>query len=227
MAPRDTVRTASRRVDRRLLAAAGAWWLGMYALLFVGQGRFSLHAVSVACGRPAPDTRFAPSPRQTELFLIGCGDQGLRAYRDLQIADLFYPVSTALLLVLTLTYLRSHVTPPAAWLTYLPVLAAAGDYLENVCAWVLIAAASPRPSWATHVLQIGSVVKFVASWLAWLTVIALLVLWVARRLRPAASARPAASGLMTAPAVSQDTWRRRRHRNQSAGAPRRASHTRG
>lgn len=190
MAPIDAVRTASRQVDRRLLAAAGVWWLGMYALLFVWQGRFSLHTVSVACGWPAPDTRFAPSPRQTELFLTGCGAQGLRAYRDLQIADLFYPVSTALLLVLTLTYLRSHVTPRAAWLTYLPILAAAGDYLENVCAWVLIAAAPPRPSWATHVLQIGSVVKFVASWLAWVAVIALLVMWVARRLRPATSASP-------------------------------------
>ena len=186
----DPSRSGPRRVDRRLLAAAGTWWLGMYSLLFVWHSRFSLHAVSAACGGPAPDTRFAPSPRQTEQFLIGCGAQGLSAYRDLQIADLFYPASTALVLVLTLRYLLSRLTPRAARLTLLPVLAAAGDYVENLCAWVLIATAPSRPSWATQVLQIASAVKFVASWLAWLTVIALLALWLVRRLRRATSMRP-------------------------------------
>lgn len=190
MAAHDALVFSSRRVDLRLLVAAALWWLGMYALLFVWHGRFSLRAVEVACGAPAPDTRFAASPTRTEQFLIGCGAQGLGAYRDLQIADLFYPASTALVLVLTLLYLRPRVMPRAAWLTLLPVLAAAGDYAENACAWVLIAMAPSRPGWTAHALQIGSGVKFVASWAAWLTVIVLLLRWVARRARRTASTRP-------------------------------------
>jgi len=189
MAPRDVRPFVSRRVDRRLLAASALWWLGMYGLLFVCRGRFSLRAVDVACGGPAPDTRFAASPTQTEQFLIGCGTQGLSAYRDLQIADLFYPASTALMLVLVLMHLLPHATPRAAWLTLAPLLAAVGDYAENACAWVLIAVAPSRPSWAARALQIGSAVKFVASWVAWLTVIVLLLLWVARRVGRTASTR--------------------------------------
>jgi len=190
MASSDVVPLVARRVDRRLLVAAAVWWLGMYSLLFGWRGRFSLRAVEVACGGPAPDTRFAASPTQTEQFLIGCGAQGLGAYRDLQIADLFYPASTSLVLVLTLMYLLPRVMPRAAWLTLVPVLAAAGDYAENACAWVLIAVAPSRPSWAARALQIGSAVKFVASWVAWLTVVVLLLLWVARRLGRAAGRRP-------------------------------------
>jgi len=165
---------AARLADRRLMAVSVAAWLSLAALLFVWSGRFSLTAVARACGRQAPDVRFAPGATDTRTFIAGCGDEGLTAYRDLQLVDLAYPLVAAAVLVTALALLLSRIAPLHAWLSFMPLVAAAGDYVENVAAWVLIADGTGRPAWATLTLQIASAIKVTASWASWLLVIALL-----------------------------------------------------
>jgi hypothetical protein len=185
----------ARLADRRLLVVSGTAWLGLAALLFVWRGRFSLAAVANACGREAPDVRFAPAAAQTESFIAGCGAEGLAAYRDLQVVDLFYPAAGAAFLVVVLAYLLGRVAPRAGWLALVPLAAALGDYMENASAWVLIVGASGS-SWAASVLQLGSALKVVATWVSWLMVTGLLIGLAVRApaRRRARSGRPAHPG---------------------------------
>jgi hypothetical protein len=172
------VRTNSmveRLADRRLLAGYGLVWLVLAGVLFAWRGRFSLAAVEQACGLSAPDVRFAPSAADTQAFLAGCGADGLAAYRDLQLVDLVYPAAGALVLVVALALVLVRVAPHAAWLALVPLGAAMGDYLENAAAWALLGAGGSERGWAAQVLQAGSAVKVVGSWVSWLTLSALLV----------------------------------------------------
>lgn len=164
----------ARVADRRLLVISGTAWFALATVLFAWQGRFSLAAVAQACGREAPDVRFAPAASQTQSFLAECGDHGLAAYRDLQVVDLFYPAAGAVFLLVVLAFLLLRVAPRAAWIAFVPLLAALGDYAENASAWVLIGVGPSQASWAASVLQMGSALKVVASWVSWLGVIALL-----------------------------------------------------
>ncbi len=165
---------AARVADRRLLVVSGSAWFALAAVLFAWQGRFSLAAVAQACGREAPDVRFAPAASQTQSFLAECGDHGLAAYRDLQVVDLFYPAAGALFLVVVLAFLLLRVASRAVWIALVPLLAALGDYAENASAWVLIGVEPSQALWAASVLQMGSALKVVASWVSWLIVTALL-----------------------------------------------------
>ncbi len=175
--------------DRRLLAGFGLVWLVLAGVLFAWRGRFSLAAVEQACGLSAPDVRFAPSAADTQAFVAGCGADGLAAYRDLQLIDLVYPAAGALVLVVALALILVRVAPHVAWLALVPLVAAIGDYLENAAAWALLGAGGSDRGWAAQVLQVGSAVKVVGSWVSWLMlsslVVALLVRAVARRRRVA------------------------------------------
>ena len=179
------VRTNSmveRLADRRLLAGFGLVWLVFAGVLFAWRGRFSLAAVEQACGLGAPDVRFAPSVADTQAFVAGCGADGLAAYRDLQIVDLVYPAAGALVLVVALALILVRVAPHVAWLALIPLVAAMGDYLENAAAWALLGAGGSGRGWAAQVLQVGSAVKVVGSWVSWLMLSVLLVAVVVRAL---------------------------------------------
>ena len=178
--------------DRRLLALSAALWLAMSVLLFASSGRFSLANVESTCGAPAPDVRFAPSVADTREFLAGCGETGLAAYRDLQIADLLYPAAGALVLVVALALLARSAAPRAAWLLLLPIAAALGDYVENAAAWLLIAAGPSQDGRVEQVLQLASALKVVMSWASWLAVVALVVALALRTARTARSLTRAA-----------------------------------
>jgi hypothetical protein len=121
-------------------------------------------------------------------FLEACGQEGLAAYRDLQLVDLLYPAVNAALLVLLLALLVSRSRSSLRWLLVLPVVAALGDYLENAVAWTMLGHPG-QATWADGLFPVGSAVKVTATWSAWLAVIAVLVGIVARRLgRRAATA---------------------------------------
>ncbi len=179
------VRTNSmveRLADRRLLAGYGLVWLVLAGVLFAWRGRFSLAAVEQACGLSAPDVRFAPSAADTQAFLAGCGADGLAAYRELQLIDLVYPAAGALVLVVALALILVRVAPHMACLALIPLVAAIGDYLENAAAWALLGAVGSERRWAAEVLQVGSAVKVVGSWVSWLLLSGLLIALVVRAL---------------------------------------------
>ncbi|MDH3959513.1 MAG: hypothetical protein OEU98_08600 [Actinomycetota bacterium] len=179
------VRTNSmveRLADRRLLAGSGLVWLVLAGVLFASRGRFSLAAVEQACGLSAPDVRFAPAAADTHAFLARCGADGLAAYRDLQLIDLLYPAAGALVLVVALALILVRVAPHVAWLALIPLVAAMGDYLENAAAWALLGAGGSEAGLAAQVLQVGSAVKVVGSWVSWLMLSGLLIVVVVRAL---------------------------------------------
>ncbi|WP_088315180.1 hypothetical protein [Kineosporia sp. R_H_3] len=170
-------RAATRpRLSRpAVLLPVAAAWTALAGLLFAGTGRFSLAAVEAACAGPAPDVTFAPAPAAVRDFARTCGAQGLAAYRDLQVVDLLYPAVTALLLAGLALLLGRRAGVRPALLTLAPALAAVGDYTENVAAWALVRAGTAAPDWVGPVFRTGSLVKNVASWAAWTSVLALAV----------------------------------------------------
>lgn len=164
----------------RSLAVISTAWASLAAVLFVWSGRFSLAAVERACGAPAPDVRTAPSVSDVHAFLAGCGLDGLAAYRDLQVVDLVYPAVNAALLILVLSLLSQRLRLSLAWLFVLPIAAAVGDYVENLAAWAMLGREPGQASWADALFLVGSAVKVLATWSAWLTVTILLA-WVGVR----------------------------------------------
>jgi hypothetical protein len=152
-------------------------WTALVVVLFVWSGRFSLAAVDLVCRAPAPDVRTAPSPADVHAFIAGCGSHGLAAYRDLQLVDVLYPAVNAALLVLLLALLLSALPRGLRWVLTLPVVAAVGDYTENVAAWTLLARGGDGPGWAEQLFQVGSAVKVAATCSSW-TAVVILLAWV-------------------------------------------------
>ena len=172
----STARSAQARFWA-LLAVVAAMWTALVVVLFAWSGRFSLAAVDLACGAPAPDVRTAPSPAEVRAFIASCGPDGLAAYRDLQLVDLLYPAVNAAFLVLVLALLVSALPRGLRWVLALPVVAAVGDYAENVAAWTLLARGGDGSGWAEQLFQAGSAVKVAATCSSWIAVLILLA-WV-------------------------------------------------
>ena len=176
----------------RPLAVTALAWAALAAVLFLWSGRFSLAAVERACGAPAPDVRTAPSVSDVHAFLAACGPDGLAAYRDLQVVDVLYPAVNAALLMLVLGLLFRRLKVSLTWLLVLPVVAAVGDYVENVAAWTMLGEGQGRTSWVDALFPVGSAVKAGATWSAWLAVTVLLAWVVVRWVRPRVGGRGAA-----------------------------------
>ncbi len=178
-----------RLADRRVLVASGVVATVLAIVLFATAGRSSLAAVAAACGAPAPDTRFTTSADDVAAFLAACGDAGRSAYRDLQLVDLAYPAALGVFLASAVGLLVPRVRPGrplprgVGLLPLLPLVAAAADYAENLCAWWLLAAWPEVPAVPAHLLGVGSATKQVASWASGLLVVGLLVAVGVRRLR--------------------------------------------
>ena len=83
------------------------WWVlavtaGVFVVFavafFATSLPFSIAHVTSLCGAPPPDVRFYTPADGVTQFLTGCGEAGRAAYRDLQVADLFYPAVSGLFL---------------------------------------------------------------------------------------------------------------------------------
>lgn len=195
MAVTTSDRTGRSRITWRLLVGVAALWVLVSYVLFAWPGRFSLAAVAAACGVAAPDVRTAPAVADVRAFVEGCGSAGLAAYRDLQIVDLVYPAVNAVLIALVILLLVRQLPHRLSWLVVLPLVAALGDYVENVAAWTLIARGTDTSTWAEQLFQVASAVKVAATTAAWIAVL-VLALWVVVRAlaRRRASAVTSASG---------------------------------
>ena len=92
------------------------WWVlavtaGVFVVFavafFATSLPFSIAHVTSLCGAPPPDVRFYTPADGVTQFLTGCGEAGRDAYRDLQVADLFYPAVSGLFLASALAVVLS------------------------------------------------------------------------------------------------------------------------
>ncbi|MCV2392898.1 hypothetical protein OEB99_01120 [Actinotalea sp. M2MS4P-6] len=187
----------------RAMERLGSWqvWVPsaiVYAafatVFFASSAPFAVAQVGAACGRPAPDVNAYTSAAGVHAFLEACGPAGREAYRAMQLADLLYPavfalfMASSIALALTWSAPRRRLLPALA---ALPLLGSAFDYLENLCAWLALAA-YPEPAATDALLGLASAAKTVTSWaggLVLIVVLALLGLSAARGSFSAARAR--------------------------------------
>jgi len=172
----------------RLLVIAGIIFAVFAALLFGSSVPFSIRHVEDLCGQAPPDVRFFTSAGEVRAFMTGCGEAGRAAYRNLQVADLFYPAVNALFMASALAMAMSrNVRKGSLWFATaaLPFVGAAFDYLENAAAWITLVRFPDESGAAASVLGGASVAKQTVSWVAGLlllTVVAFAsVRWVMKR----------------------------------------------
>lgn len=146
----------------------------MFASVFFGSSApFSVGNVEIQCGETAPDVRFAPSATEVESFLETCGKQGRTAYRNMQRADLLYPLSLGLFLTSSLTAvlrrLFAHRRAVAAFAA-IGLLGTLFDYLENIFAWRALSV-YPSAAATTPLFGAASAAKTATFWLTGLTLL--------------------------------------------------------
>ncbi len=142
---------------------------GVFAsLLFGSSAAFSVRQVTAACGQEPPDVRFTSSGDQVSRFLNTCGGVGRDAYQAMQIADLFYPMVVGMFMATSLALVLARLAPrqpSVVAVAVLPLLGTAFDYLENVFAWLALAA-FPAPSASISLLGVASAAKTLTFWAA-------------------------------------------------------------
>jgi len=168
---------------------------------FTSSAPFAIRHVEAVCRQAPPDVRFTSSAADVLGFLTGCGAAGREAYRFLQVADLFYPTVFGMFMATSMALVIARLAPERhalLALAVLPLLGSVFDYLENVCAWLALAA-FPGPAPTSSLLGLASAAKNLTFWTSGallLGALALLVIaQVSRRARPRANgADPDASG---------------------------------
>ncbi len=175
-------RAMGRLSPLRVWAVVAVVYSAAAGIFFASGAAFAIPTVQRLCGEPPPDMRFGSTAGEVHGFLSACGPAGRAAYTALQLADLVYPLLFAIFiassLALVLRLLAPH-RPGLLAVAALPFAASGFDYLENVCAWVALAA-WPEPGVADGLLGLASTAKTVTSWAAGgLLVVALVMLGVA------------------------------------------------
>lgn len=162
-------------------------FVGFAGVFFASSAPFAIPEVTAACGDAPLDVRPFSTGDEVAGFLDACGPDGREAYRDMQIADLLYPAVFGLFMASSLALALTHRFPrrPAALaLAAVPLVASAFDYLENLFAWVALAA-HPADAPTNRLLGLASAAKTTTSWVAGamllLTVGALVIRAVRRR----------------------------------------------
>lgn len=137
-------------------------------VFFTSSAPFAVPEVEAICGEAPPDVRFTSSATDVGRFLEACGSEGREAYRNMQVADLFYPsvfgVFMASSLALSLRRLLPR-RPAMLRLAALPLVASGFDYVENGFAWMALRA-FPEPVPANSLLGMASAAKTTLSWVA-------------------------------------------------------------
>lgn len=182
-----------RLANWRFLAVTGVLYVVFAGVLFATSASFSIPHVETLCGQAPPDVQFYTSPDGVHAFLANCGELGRAAYRNLQVADLFYPavsglfMASALALILTRNTRQGSLAVAAA---ALPLLGSGFDYIENLAAWVALTSFPGRTGTAEMLLGVASAAKQMAGWTAGLLLVIGVVYTLVRR---AARRRPKAT----------------------------------
>ena len=178
--------TSTRRTNGAAFVARLASWQVWVAsavifvpfalMFFASSAPFAIPEVEAACGQAPPDMRWFTTADGVNQFLDDCGTNGRDAYRNMQLADIFYPAIVGVFLASSLSLAIRRLSPRAGralWLAAIPLAAMAFDYLENVFAWLALAS-YPDPIATTHLLGLASAAKTATSWAAGLLLLAAL-----------------------------------------------------
>jgi hypothetical protein len=183
---------AARLATWRVWALTAAVFAVSAGVFFASSAPVAIPRVEAVCRQVPLDMRFTSSAADVMDFLTACGGTGRDAYRLLQVADLFYPAVFGAFMATSIALVLSRLAPARRALlalAALPVLAAGFDYLENVCAWLALAA-FPGPAPTSGLLGLASAVKNVASWASGVLLLGalavLVILEAGRRLRASA-----------------------------------------
>jgi len=123
-------------------------------------------AVKLASGAPPPDVVLLQTPADFFAWLRAGGSEVRRLYGLFLVADSFYPVVYALFLGAWLWRLE-----PQGRLWWLPVWAAAADYLENLTHALLLYAYPAEPTWLAALALVATPVKWALIALSLLAVL--------------------------------------------------------
>lgn len=167
------------------IARLGSWklWTVSAALLvpiawmfFASSAPFAIPEVEAACGQAPPDMRFFTTGAGVTQFLDDCGPDGRDAYRNMQLADVFYPAIVGVFMASSLSLALRRLSPRRSrilWLGALPLAAGAFDYVENTFAWFALTS-YPDPTATSDLLGVASAAKTTTSWAAGLLLLATL-----------------------------------------------------
>lgn len=171
-----------RLASWRLWIMSAAIFVPFALALFASSAPFAIPEVEVACGQIPPDMRFFTSGDGVLNFLDACGPAGRDSYRNMQLADVFYPAVVGLFLASSLAIVIRRLSPGSnslPWLATIPLLGSFFDYVENVFAWLAIAA-YPSPAITNDVLGLASAAKTTTSWVGGLSLLTCLAILGAR-----------------------------------------------
>jgi hypothetical protein len=185
---------AAARLAKWPLWVVNAAVFGVFAgVFFASSAPFAIPRVEAACGQAPPDVRFTSSAADVIGFLNVCGAVGRDAYRLLQVADLAYPAVFGMFMATSMALVISQLAPARRallTLAVLPLIGSAFDYLENLCAWLALAA-FPGPAPTSSLLGLASAAKNLTFWTSGallLGALGMLVIAKARRpVRPSAN----------------------------------------
>lgn len=173
-----------RLANWRLVIVSGVVFTAFAALLFRSAAPFGIPNVKDLCGQPPPDVRLFVSAQDVQRFMAACGDAGRAAYRNLQLADLFYPAVSALFMASVLaTALSSNSRHGSSWVAVasLPLLGAGLDYLENAAAWFVLLRYPDESAAAAALFSAASATKLSVNWMAGILLIIVLAYGLLRR----------------------------------------------
>lgn len=178
----------------RLWLAATTIFVIFAGVFFASSAPFSIPEVQAACGLQPPDMRFFTAADDVTNFLDQCGPAGRDSYRNMLLADLFYPAVVGLFLAsslaITLSRLRGRESEVVG-LAALPLVASGFDYIENMFAWFALAR-YPSPAPTDVLLGYASAAKTITSWASGILLLGCLALLgagaIRRKLRPTSDA---------------------------------------
>jgi hypothetical protein len=193
---------ARRSAGDVLVRSLGSWrfWLPsaavfvvFAAIFFQSSAPFSISEVESVCGQAPPDVQAFTTGDDVSGFLDACGAEGRAAYRNMQIADLFYPAVYGLFIASSLALSLARTPLSSRWVSRTVALAFVGagfDYVENIFAWIALAT-FPGDASTNSLVGLAGTAKTATYWISGLVLIGTLVVLVARRFRRMIGAREA------------------------------------
>lgn len=163
-----------RLVSWRVWLASAVIFVVFAGVFFASSVPFAIPHVEALCGETPLDVRFTSSAADVERFLDACGPEGRDAYRNMQVADLFYPLVFGLFMASSLALALSRLFPERSsvvGLAVLPLVASGFDYVENVFAWAALQT-FPEPAATNALLGMASTAKTTLFWLAGILLLA-------------------------------------------------------
>lgn len=184
-APHGLVTTIVRGLgSARTWAVSAAVFVAFAWVFFASAAPFSIPSVQDECGQAPLDVRMHSTVDDVDGFLEACGPTGRARYRNMQVADSFYPLVFGIFLSSSLVIVLGRLGPGRGTVTILaavPIAATLFDYLENSFAWVALAS-FPGGAPTNGLLGYMSTAKSITSWVAGSMVLMALGVLAVRRL---------------------------------------------